>query len=350
MVLKEYNMIKDIRETPFALKSVLDGTKNFDSLKASEYRFKKIFFIGCGSSYYAALYGIWPLLKNDNILAYALPSSELLINFMDIVDEKSLVVGTSRSGKTAETVTALEICKKKGAHTLGFTIEKESKIFDVTDETILLDIGEEKSIIMTKSFTSFCFATALFSTILSEKISGKRHKLLEESRELAFLSENLLRGEDKIIPISNRLVAENVERFVFLGSGPSYPIALEGALKIKETSYAATEGLHLLEFRHGPMASVGEKQTLVISCFLGEHNSYLKNFITEFTGKRADLILITDSKEFGENIIEIPTEYSVECKALLSIIPIQILAYYYAVGKGKDPDRPRNLSRYIPRF
>jgi glucosamine--fructose-6-phosphate aminotransferase (isomerizing) len=350
MTLKEYNMIKDIRETPFALKSVLEETKKFDSLKAYEFKFEKIFFIGCGSSYYAALYGAWPLLKNNNTLVYTLPSSELLIHFMDIVDENSLVVGTSRSGKTAETVTALEMCKKKGAYTLGFTIERGSRIFDVTNETISLDIGEEKSIIMTKSFTSFCYATAIFSAILSEKILGKRQKLLEESSELVPLSEKLIREEDRIIPVSNRLVAENVERFVFLGSGPSYPIALEGALKIKETSYAATEGLHLLEFRHGPMASVGEKQTLVIPCFLGENHSYLKNFVSEFTGKRADLILITDSKEFGENVIEIPPEYSIEWKALLSIIPIQILAYYYAVGKGRDPDRPRNLSRYIPRF
>ncbi|MCX8188127.1 MAG: SIS domain-containing protein [Nitrososphaeria archaeon] len=350
MGLKEYNMIKDIKETPLALKAVTKEINEIERLGDVGKTFKKVFFIGCGSSYYAALYGAWPLLKNDGILTYSLPSSELLFHYMKNVDEKSLVVGVSRSGNTAETITVLEKCKRNGAHTIGFTIEKGSKIFDTTDETIAFEIGEEKSIIMTKSFTSFSLATALFSTILNEKLFGIKQRFLEESKSIPSLSENILRDEDKIIPLSNRLVAENVERFVFLGSGPSYPIALEGALKIKETSYVATEGLHLLEFRHGPMASIGEKQSLVIACFLEENHVYLKNFVTEFMDKHADIILVTDSKDFGENVIRVPSEYSVESKALLSIIPIQILAYYYSVGKGKNPDRPRNLFRYIQRF
>ncbi len=343
-------MIEDVRETSAALKAVIKEMEKIERLGDVGKEFKKVFLIGCGSSYYAALYGSWPLLKNDDILTYALPSSELLFYYMEKVDKSSLVVGVSRSGNTAETITALEKCKKNGAHTIGFTIEKESKIFNITDEQIAFDIGEEKSIIMTKSFTSFSLATALFSTILSEKLSSRKQRFLDESKSICSLSENILSEENKIIPVSNRLVAENVERFVFLGSGPSYPIALEGALKIKETSYVATEGLHLLEFRHGPMASIGEKQTLIISSFLEENHVYLKNFVTEFMDKHADTILITDSKDFGENVIEIPSECTVESKSLLAIIPIQILAYYYAVGKGRNPDKPRNLSRYIQRF
>ncbi|MEM2179794.1 MAG: SIS domain-containing protein [Nitrososphaeria archaeon] len=350
MTLKEYNMIKDIRETPFALNAVIKEMEKIERLCSTGNKFKKIFFIGCGSSYYAAFYGAWPLLRNDEILTYALPSSELLFHYIEKVDKNSLVVGVSRSGNTAETITALERCKKNGAHVIGFTIEKGSKIFDAASEAIAFDIGEEKSIIMTKSFTSFSLATALLSTILNEKLFNIKQRFLDESKNLPSLSENILYEENKIIPISNRLVAENVERFVFLGSGPSYPIVLEGALKIKETSYVATEGLHLLEFRHGPMASIGEKQTLIISCFLEENHVYLKNFVKEFIDKHADIILVTDSEDFGENVIRIPQEYSDESKALLSIIPIQILAYYYAVGKGRNPDKPRNLSRYIQRF
>lgn len=350
MALKEYNMIKDVRETPFALKAVTKEIERIEKLGDIVSKFKKIFFIGCGSSYYAALFGSWPLLKNEKILTYTFPSSELLFHYMEMVDEDSLVVGVSRSGNTAETIAALEKSRRNGAHVIGFTIERESKIFDTADEPIMLEIGGEKSTIMTKSFTSFCLATALFSAILNEKHLGRKQSFLDESKKLTSLSENILKEEDKVTPISNRLVGENVERFIFLGSGPSYPIALEGALKIKETSYAATEGLHLLEFRHGPMASVGEKQSLIISCFLQENNVYLKNFVLEFMDKHADIILITDSNKFGRNAIEIPSEFCIESKALLSIIPIQILAYYYAVGKGRDPDNPRNLSRYIQRF
>jgi len=348
--VREYYMIRDIRDTPKALDAVVKSLDGISEVAASARKFRKIFFIGCGSSYYAVLFGSWPLMKNGSVLAFALPSSELILHFSDAVNSDSLVVGVSRSGRTAETLKALEICRGKGAYTVGFTIEGGSEITGIVDEPVVLDIGEEKSIIMTKSFTAFSLSTAMFSSILSERISGEKQTLIDECKAIPSLARSLLSYEDKIAATSKRLLSENIERFIFLGSGPSYPIALEGALKVKETSYVATEGLHLLEFRHGPMATIGERLTLVISCFLGENTVHLKNFVSEFAGKGADIILISNSIDLGESTLKLPPEYSGECKALLSIIPMQILAYYYAVGKGRDPDKPRNLSRYIQRF
>ncbi|MEM2702779.1 MAG: SIS domain-containing protein [Candidatus Bathyarchaeia archaeon] len=349
-IKQEYSMIKDIRDSPNALKAVIKSLNRMSEIADYACKFRKIFFIGCGSSYYAALFGSWPLMRNGELVAYALPSSELIFHFANIVNSDSLVIGISRSGRTAETVTALEICKRRGARTVGFTIEKESEITGIVNEPIVLDIGEEKSIIMTKSFTAFSLATAVFSSILDEKISGEKHIFVDESKAMPSLTENILKAEGRIAAVSKRLLDESIERFIFLGSGPSYPIALEGALKVKETSYVATEGLHLLEFRHGPMATIGERLTLVISCFLGENAIYLKNFVSEFASKSADMVLISDSEDFGENALRLPPEYSGECKALLSIVPMQILAHYYAVGKGRDPDKPRNLFRYVQRF
>ncbi|MBS7624801.1 SIS domain-containing protein [Candidatus Bathyarchaeota archaeon] len=349
---QEYDMIRDIRETPAALRSITRALNRMNELADLAHKFKKIFFIGCGSSYYAALFGSWPLAKSSKVLAYALPSSELIFHFADIIDSNSLVVGISRSGRTAETIAALNICRKKGAYIIGFSIEEESSMLDVVDDLVVLDIGGERSIIMTKSFSTLSLATSVFSSILNERVFKEKQPLIEESKVMPSLAERLLKNESMVADISKRLIDENIERFIFLGSGPSYPIVLEGALKVKETSYVATEGLHLLEFRHGPMAMVGEKFSLVISCFLNENNVHLKNFISEFANKNVDMILITDTAFNGpkETVIEMPIEYSGECKALLSIIPMQILAYYYAVGKGRNPDKPRNLSRYVQRF
>lgn len=349
---QEYDMIRDIRETPVALRSVARSIDRINELAEVAHKFRKLFFIGCGSSYYAALFGSWPLVRSSKVLVYALPSSELIFHFKDTIDNNSLVIGISRSGRTAETITALEVCKKKGAYTVGFSIEEESKMLDIVDEPVVLNIGGERSIIMTKSFSTLSLAASIFSNILNERFFKERQPLIDESKVMPDLAERLLENEGTVATMSKRLIDENIERFVFLGSGPSYPIVLEGALKVKETSYVATEGLHLLEFRHGPMAMLGEKLSLIISCFLSENSVYLKNLVSEFADKGANMILITDTAFSGlkEVIIEIPGEYSDECKALLSIIPMQILAYYYAVGRGRNPDKPRSLSRYVQRF
>lgn len=343
-------MIRDIRDTPNALNAVIENIDEISEIADSAPRFRKIFFIGCGSSYYAAVFGSWPLTGNDRVLAYALPSSELIFHFVNAVDSDSLIVGVSRSGRTAETVTALKLCRGRGAYTVGLTIEGGSEVASLVDDLMVLNIGGERSIIMTKSFTAFSLATAIFSSVVNEKTSGRKQVLIDEAEAMPSLAKNILGEEDKIAATAKRLIDKNIERFVFLGSGPTYPIALEGALKVKETSYAATEGLHLLEFRHGPMATVDERLTLMISCFLGENSVYLKNFVSEFAGKGSDIILISDSEDFDGSTLKLPSEYSGECKALLSIIPMQILAYYYAVGKGRDPDKPRNLPRYVQRF
>ncbi len=343
---ESFFMINEIRDTPNALNWI---SRNIESIQdvaelITNKGIEKLFFIGCGSSYYAAMHGIYHLI-GSKFEVYSLPSSEFLFYYKRGIDNKTAVIALSRSGNTAETVTAMREARSKEALTIGFTCTKGSMLDREADKSLVIDIGEEKSIIMTKSFTSLSIVTSILSMILSSKINSYR----DEIKKLKEISENILKIENKIKEKASEKI--NIERFVFLGQGPTYPTVLEGALKLKETSYIASEGLHALEFRHGPMSSIGEKLTINALMVKGESHSAVNTLIEEIVNKGADVTVFTnsDSVDLGE-VIKIPSELSEELSAILFIIPLQLFAFYYSTGKGINPDSPRHLSKYIAKF
>ena len=344
-------MIKDIREEPSVIKNVVNSFSKIKCLAEKIYGrgIEKMLFVGCGSSYYAAMLATWPLL-NTYLPVYVLPSSEFLFYHTELVNEKSLVVGLSRSGQTAETILAMKKARERKAFTLAFTICHETDILRACEENFVIEIEMEKSIITTKSFIALSLASEIFSAILGKLMFNKNYAFLEEINGLSFSAEKVLKKEKDIYELARKSIISGVERFVFLGSGPAYPIALEGALKVKETSYAASEAFHTLEFRHGPISTVGEKQVLFLIACNGESFTASKRLFNEIREKNGNIVLLTNSLEDSNNAIVIPGIEYEESTALLSIIPIQLFSYYYSIGIGRNPDRPRNLSRYIGRF
>ena len=349
---EEFLMVKDIKEEPIVLESVANSSSRIKRLaeKISMEEIKRVFFIGCGSSYYAAIFGAWPLLST-NLPVYISPSSEFLFYYIKLIDDKSLVIGLSRSGQTAETLLAMEKACERKAFTLAFTICHHSDISRKCKEHFATETGMEKSIITTKSFVALSLASAIFSATLGRLLFNKDYDFLEEISRLSSSAKKILEREKDIYELAQASVNNRVERFVFLGSGPAYPIALEGALKVKETSYVASEAFHTLEFRHGPISTIGEKQVLFLIACNGESFAASKRLFNEIREKSGDIILLTNSPpEEPNTAIVIPSVKYEENAALLSIIPIQLFSYYYSVGIGKNPDEPRNLSRYIERF
>jgi len=297
------------------------------------------------------MFGAWPLL-HSKLRVNAVPSSEFIFYYSQLLSQDDLVIGVSRSGQTAETVSAIKKAREHKALTVTFTLTPKSELYETSEESIAVDIGEEKSVVMTKSFTALSLTSAIFSAALRQCAFNETCSFIEELDKLSSSAGSLIKEEGRIRKLAEERAANEIERFICLGSGPAYPIMLEGALKIKETSYVATESFHTLEFRHGPMASVGEKLTIFLSAFKGAVFDASKRLLSEIRDRGADVIFLTNSTEEGEEneTIVIPNINYEENAALLSIIPMQIFAYYYAIAKGRNPDRPRGLTRYIGRF
>lgn len=352
MMKKEYSMIKNIRESPKAIENTLSHINDIEKIVStiSRKNLKRIFFVGCGTSYFISMNGIYPLIGCPRLWTYSVPSSEMIHYFNRLVDENSVVIGISRSGKTAETVTAIEQSKKKGAFTVCFTSTSKNRLSKISDESIVFDIGEEKSIIMTKSFTSLSLATLLTAFLLSKKNQSLNRVFESELGILPSYAREILNQEGEIERIAKDKVREGIERFVYLGSGPAYPIAMEGAMKVKETSYVASEGLHTLEFRHGPMSSIGEKMMFMVIVLKGSSETASVRFVSDIKQIGADVVSVTNLKENLGSSIRVPLTQVEEFSALLSIIPMQIFGYYYSVSKKLNPDQPRHLFRFVARF
>ncbi|OYT49730.1 MAG: hypothetical protein B6U73_05015 [Desulfurococcales archaeon ex4484_204] len=348
--------LMDIYETPRAVDSIYRSIPRIRGLAEEVYGEgpRKFFFIGCGSSYYAAMYAALPILNMGGYTAYPQPSSEVLLYTYRAIDSGSVAVAISRSGRTAETLTALKRAKERGATTIIFSITRPGEVPNYIDRYIYIDVGGERSVVMTKSFTSLSLAAWVFSSTVAGLSRGEGVDYGSYVLAVRGAVEELLDRVDALREVSMGLIGSGIGRAVFLGQGPSYPIALEAALKLKETSYIATEALHALEFRHGPMATVGEEQVLVfINPGGGSFNAVRKLYL-DMVGRGARTILLTDregSPEGGANVVvEIPELGVEDLVALTAIVPLQLIAYYYAVGRGRDPDAPRNLVRFVGEY
>ncbi|MET1159812.1 MAG: SIS domain-containing protein [Thermoprotei archaeon] len=341
------NTLLDISEIPAAITNIINNRNLFKEIgsRISSYEFNKVFLIGCGSSFYIGVvvsYLLKRLLQNKCIKA--LPSSELLLYEHVNLDERSLVIGFSRSGNTAETVSALELAKSKGSKTVLLSINKESKGSRIVDEYVYVDVGVERGIVMTKSFVSLTLAGLL----LSDSISGPSEAIGSQalSKFSSFVNK-VIDDKEHYLNLGKELALSSYERFVFLGSGPSYGIALEASLKFKETSYIATEAIHALEFRHGPMATVNEKQVEFIINPTGESFEVVYRLYKDIVNIGGKVIRLSDERKPDILLANTGVE---ELNALEAIVPLQYIAMGYALAKGKDPDNPRNLTRVVEKF
>ncbi|ULL18107.1 SIS domain-containing protein [Paenibacillus sp. H1-7] len=309
-------------------------------------QFDEIIFIGSGSSYYQALSMASTCRAWLNKSAAAYPSSELFLfrNQTAPAHRNYLVIGVSRSGESTEVILALDSVKDLPYITVaGITCYEDSKMAQIAP-CLVSPLGKEKSTVMTKSFMSMTF---MMQAAIA-KASGNE-KLVSEMEQVIALDAALVKAAD---PFAKSLINENsFNKFIYLGMGSSYGIALEACLKIKEMSYVWTEAYGTLEFRHGPK-SVVEPGTLVVVMVSEQARSYELKVAQEMQAYGAYVLLLTakagEDTKFADAVLEIGGEtISDDARAVLYLPTLQYLGFYTALKRNVNPDEPRNLTQVV---
>jgi glucosamine--fructose-6-phosphate aminotransferase (isomerizing) len=334
--------LKEILETTKACKKVL-GYIERNKEKISEFLkvdYSDILFAGCGSSYYLSQSAATTFSRYYK-RSSSIPSSEVFIYPDTIFNKrKNLTCITSRSGETSESIIAAKHTKKRGS-LLVITCNEESTLSKLADLKIISTDGKEKSIVMTKSFTSMLFGLINLAILSSNFGEEYLNNMLDAiDRSLKINTSNII----------NEIIDEQFTKFIFLGSGPFYGIANEGMLKIKEMAYNWSEAYSSLEFRHGPIAILDEK-TLVTILLSNSGKNYEIKLIEDIKKLGGKTFVISKSKKGIENMGNY--NYSIDSElgdylitpAYLPIL--QLLAFYTAKNKGINPDKPQNLEYFV---
>ena len=352
-------MLKEIFEQPQAVMTSLEDRLGKNTVLESAFGLpaNKIFqkvqhvqLIACGTSYHAAMVARYWLESLAGIPCSVEVASEFRYR-KTVVPKNSLFVTLSQSGETADTLAALRLSKKIGyLSSLAICNVPESSLVRESDLEFMTRAGLEIGVASTKAFTTQLTALLLLTIALGRyhQLSEEtEHHLITELRKLPKILEDILKIEPSIKHLSKNFVHK--EHALFLGRGALYPVALEGALKLKEISYIHAEGYPAGELKHGPLALVDKNMPVIAIAPNDELLEKLKSNLQEVHARGGELYVFTDSVKSEENNIHI-IEMPVVDKILAPIaytIPLQLLAYHVAVLKGTDVDQPRNLAKSV---
>jgi glucosamine--fructose-6-phosphate aminotransferase (isomerizing) len=344
-------MLKEIFEQPETIKNVLRGRIKSGKIKLSldTGQIERIILIACGTSWHSALIGKYLIEEIAEIPVEVDYASEFRYR-NPILKPDDLVVAISQSGETADTLAALKEAKSKNVKTMGIVNVVGSSITREVNSGIYLHAGPEIGVASTKAFTSQILALVLFALFLRQKKGlNLDSNLLEEI--------NLL--PEKITEVINmsyeiRLVAENfkdAKNFLYLGRGINFPVALEGALKLKEISYIHAEGYPAAEMKHGPIALIDKNMPVVfIAPKDGTYEKVINN-MEEVKARGGRIIAISNEKDeklknLAEKVFVVPKTHNL-LSPIVNVILLQLLAYHIADLKGIDMDKPRNLAKSV---
>jgi len=359
-------MLKEIHEQPTAVRDTLlgrigleEGVVHLEELgPAAEKlrRARRVMLLACGTSWHAALVGKYLLEQVAKVPAEVDYGSEFRYR-TPIVDPETLAVGISQSGETADTLAAFREVKKLGALPIAICNVQGSMITREAEGTLLTHAGPEIGVASTKAFTSQIVALALLALHLGRlrgTLSAESCRaLLESLAKVPQLMERALMASGRLDQLA-RSVAQ-AHDFLYLGRGINYPIALEGALKMKEISYIHAEGYPAGEMKHGPIALIDESMPVVAICPQGRTYDKMLSNIQEVKarGGRVIAVVAEGDKQVREIldpssdlIFDVPPVDEV-WSPLLMVIPLQLLAYHTAVRAGRDVDQPRNLAKSV---
>jgi len=362
-------MLKEIYEQPRAIRDTVSGRISLDTgkiyldpMNITEEEFKvftSIKIAACGTSWHAALVGKYMIETLARIPVEVDYASEFRYR-NPVLDETTLMMVISQSGETADTIAALREAKSFGCRSLAICNVQGSMIDRESDGTILTHAGPEIGVASTKAFTAQMIALYLFALYLAElrgKISLEEAKThAQKIAELPLKIEHILNDVDSIEELSKEFFRS--QDFLYLGRGINFPVALEGALKLKEISYIHAEGYPAGEMKHGPNALIDEKLPVVVINTREKGNAaselrYEKTHSNIVEVKARDGIVISVltegddmSARVSDYVIEIP-ETADLLSPILSIVPLQLLAYHIAVRRGCDVDQPRNLAKSV---
>ena len=356
-----HHMIKEIHEQPSALRNTLRGRINaaegsvlLGGLADRERelaRYSRVILTGCGTAWHAGLVGEYlfeELVRVPTEVEYA---SELRYR-NPIVPRNTLAIILSQSGETADTVAALRELQLKGATALGIINVVGSTIARETDAGVYLHVGPEIGVASTKAFTGQVAVLALLAISMGRRrhLSGERTtELLRELNAIPAKLEKVFAMADAIRDLTERYVER--ENWLYLGRGVNYPVALEGALKLKEISYIHAEGLPAAEMKHGPIALIDRGMPVVVVAPHDHTYDKVIANIEEVKGRSGSIIAIaTEGDDYlaqlADAVIYVPKTNPL-LSPLVTTVPLQLMAYYAAVARGHNVDRPRNLAKSV---
>lgn len=355
-------MLKEIFEQPDCLTNCMRGRVNVDTdnvvlsavidNKKRLLNAKRFIIVACGTSWHAGLIGKQMIESLCRIPVEVEYASEFRYR-NPVIAPDDVVIAISQSGETADTLAAVKLAKDSGAFVYGICNAIGSSIPRATNTGSYIHVGPEIGVASTKAFTGqVTVLTMLALALAKEKGTIELKDYLNIVKELHEIPEKM----KQVLKMNNRMAELSrmftyARNFIYLGRGYSYPVALEGALKLKEISYIHAEGYPAAEMKHGPIALIDSDMPVVV---IATHNAMYEkvlNNIQEVKARKGKVIaLVTEGDEtisrIADEVIELPD--TIEClEPLLATIPLQLLAYHIAVWKGKDVDQPRNLAKSV---
>lgn len=354
-------MLKEIFEQPITIGNGFRGRINDQlgtarlgglNLPSFELRkIKQIHLVACGTSFHAALIGKYIIEDLARIPVHAEYASEYRYR-NPIIPEETLVFVISQSGETADTLAAMREAKAKGARVLGITNVVGSTIARESDGGTYIHAGSEIGVASTKAFTSQVTIMVLLSVLMGRMSVLSTVQGMEYIKELEAIPAKV----EKILALNGqiRTIAASIkdsQHALYLGRGVNYPVALEGALKLKEISYIHAEGYPAAEMKHGPIALIDENMPVVAIATKDPLYDKIYSNLQEVRARKARLITIasegdTELEKISEHVVQIPDTLT-NLQPLLTVIPLQLLAYHVAELKGFDVDQPRNLAKSV---
>lgn len=358
----EHFMLKEIYEQPRSIHDCFRGRLNAEEgwvslggIKDYEQKLinaNRIIMVACGTSWHACQVGEYLIEDLARINVEVEYASEFRYR-NPIISENDVVIAVSQSGETADTLAALELAKQKGATILGICNVVGSSISRITDAGSYTHAGPEIGVASTKAFTAQVTILTLMALKLAHKkgtISESRfHTILSELEAIPDKVKRILEDDEKIKAISE--VYKDNQNALYLGRGSSFPVALEGALKLKEISYIHAEGYPAAEMKHGPIALIDEEMPVFVIATKGNSYEKVVSNIQEVKARKGKIIaIVTEGDEqvkgLADHVIEIP-DTDENLVPLLATVPLQLISYHIAVMRGCNVDQPRNLAKSV---
>lgn len=357
----EHFMLKEIMEAPEVVVNTLRGRLipkkgmaklgGLESVAKKLEKIERIIIVGCGTAYYAGLIGEYMLEEHAGIPVEVELASEFRYR-SPVLNQRTALIAISQSGETIDTLEAVREGKRKGALTLGIVNTVGSTIARETDAGVYNHAGPEVGVASTKALVSQLTALSLFTLFLgrTRKMSLKQGtEIAKEIQALPKKLEKLLKTQKDMARLAKKYA--RARDFLFIGRKYNFPVALEGALKLKEVSYVHAEGYGAGEMKHGPIAMIDE--AFPTFALAPKDSVYEKNVsnMHELKARKGPVIALAtegdkDIAKLADDVVYVPKTLEM-LQPILNLIPLQLFAYYFAVHKGLNPDRPRNLAKSV---
>ncbi len=357
----DHFMLKEIYEQPDSVRDAMRGRLLIDeglarlgglNMQKDELRdVQRLILLACGTSWHAGMIGEYMIEEHARIPVEVEYASEFRYR-NPIIDEGTMVLVISQSGETADTLAAMREAQRKGARALGIVNVVGSTIARESDGGVYIHAGPEIGVASTKAFTSQVTVLSLLTLMLGRQREMSREAGIQLAAELKAIPGKIQRILDDGSEV--RRIAEQYQHhnnFIYLGRGVNFPVALEGALKLKEISYIHAEGYPAAEMKHGPIALIDDQMPVVFICTRDSAYEKVMSNMMEVRARRGRIIAVategdTEVATRADHVLYVPATLPM-LQPLLSVIPLQLLAYHVAVLRGCDVDQPRNLAKSV---